>query len=77
MNEVMLEERLKEASELHHLTQREKEILFYWIKDFDYRQIALLLGISRNTVKVHISKINLKLQVKSKASLILKIIRQP
>jgi DNA-binding CsgD family transcriptional regulator len=74
MNEVLLEERLKETNELYHLTPREREILFYWMKDFDYRQIALLLGISRNTVKAHISKINLKLQVKSKASLILKII---
>jgi DNA-binding CsgD family transcriptional regulator len=74
MTDVMLEERIKETTENYHLTSREKEVLFYWIKDFDYRQIALLLGISRNTVKVHISKINLKLQVNSKASVILKII---
>ncbi len=76
MNNIMMEDRIKETTESYHLTPREKEILFYWMKDFDYRQIALLLGISRNTVKVHISKINMKLQVNSKASLILKIIRE-
>ncbi|NHN29584.1 helix-turn-helix transcriptional regulator [Paenibacillus sp. S3N08] len=74
MNDVMMENRIKETTENYHLTAREKEILFYWVKDFDHRQIALLLGISRNTVKVHIAKINLKLQVNSKASLILKVL---
>ncbi|WP_311764822.1 helix-turn-helix transcriptional regulator [Paenibacillus agricola] len=71
---MMMENRIKETTENYHLTAREKEILFYWVKDFDHRQIALLLGISRNTVKVHIAKINLKLQVNSKASLILKVL---
>jgi DNA-binding CsgD family transcriptional regulator len=74
LNDVMVENRIKETIGNYHLTSREQEILFYWMKDFDYRQIALLLGISRNTVKVHVSKINLKLQVNSKASLILKIL---
>ncbi len=74
MNDTMMDERIKETTEHYRLTPREKEILLYWMKDFDYRQIALLLGISRNTVKVHIAKINLKLQVNSKASLILKVI---
>lgn len=74
MNQVKLEDMLLQASEEYHLTEREKEIIGYWMKDFNYRDIALLLGISQNTVKVHISRINLKLNVNSKASLILRLI---
>jgi DNA-binding CsgD family transcriptional regulator len=74
LNQVRMEDVLQQASEAYHLTQREKEIISYWMKDFNYRQIALLLGISQNTVKVHISRINLKLNVNSKASLILRLI---
>ena len=74
LNQVKLEDMLLQASEEYHLTEREKEIIGYWMKDFNYREIALLLGISQNTVKVHISRINLKLNVNSKASLILRLI---
>lgn len=74
MIQVKLEDMLQQASEEYHLTEREKEIIGYWMKDFNYREIALLLGISQNTVKVHISRINLKLNVNSKASLILRLI---
>lgn len=74
LNQVKLEDMLQQASEEYHLTEREKEIIGYWMKDFNYREIALLLGISQNTVKVHISRINLKLNVNSKASLILRLI---
>ncbi|MFD0673419.1 helix-turn-helix transcriptional regulator [Cohnella sp. GCM10027633] len=74
MIQVKLEDVLQQASEEYHLTGREKEIIGYWMKDFNYREIALLLGISQNTVKVHISRINLKLNVNSKASLILRLI---
>jgi len=69
-----LEKALRDKSEMYGLTAREKEILNYWVQDLDYKEIALKLGISKNTVKVHISRINLKLQVNSKASLILKLI---
>lgn len=74
MNQVKLEDKLLQASEEYHLTEREREIIGYWMKDFNYREIALLLGISQNTVKVHISRINLKMNVNSKASLILRLI---
>ncbi|WP_135553312.1 helix-turn-helix transcriptional regulator [Paenibacillus cymbidii] len=74
MSELQMEAALGGISERYQLTQREKEILSYWMKDYDYIQIATRLGISRHTVKVHISRINLKLQVNSKASLILKIV---
>ncbi|MFC5531221.1 response regulator transcription factor [Cohnella yongneupensis] len=74
MIQLKLEDVLRQASEEYHLTGREREIMSYWMKDFNYREIALKLGISQNTVKVHISRINLKLNVNSKASLILRII---
>ena len=72
--QVKLEDVLQQVSEDYRLTVREREIIGYWMKDFNYREIALLLGISQNTVKVHISRINLKLNVNSKASLILRLI---
>lgn len=74
MIQVKLEDVLQQVSEDYRLTVREREIIGYWMKDFNYREIALLLGISQNTVKVHISRINLKLNVNSKASLILRLI---
>ncbi|MGN7358069.1 helix-turn-helix transcriptional regulator [Paenibacillus sp. SAF-054] len=57
-----------------NLTDREMQIALYWIKDYSYQEIGKQLGISPNTVKSHLSRINIKLQVNSKASLILKII---
>ncbi|MBB6635912.1 helix-turn-helix transcriptional regulator [Cohnella thailandensis] len=74
MENVNIETNFEKLAEKHRLTQREKEILSYWMRDYDYKHIGILLGISRHTVKVHISRINLKLQVNSKASLILKLI---
>lgn len=68
-----IEDALEVNSKTYQLTDREKEILYYWMKDYDYRQIGKALNISPNTVKAHISRINTKLQVNSKASLILKI----
>lgn len=68
--EEILEERLK----LFKLTYREKEIAMYWLLDYDYRQIGKVLGISENTVRVYVTKINSKLKVNSKASLILRVL---
>lgn len=55
------------------LTERETEIMQYWIKDYSCYEIGRKLGISPNTVKSHLSRINMKIQVNSKASLILKM----
>lgn len=74
MNDVLTASAFERVTEQYRLTQREKEILSYWMRDYDYKNIAEMLGISRHTVKVHISRINLKMQVNSKASLILKLI---
>lgn len=68
-----IEEALEVNSEVLKLTKREREVLRFWMNDYDYRQIGTALNISPNTVKAHISRINTKLQVNSKASLILKV----
>ncbi|MFK7696057.1 LuxR C-terminal-related transcriptional regulator [Paenibacillus sp. HJGM_3] len=68
--EEILEERLKTFK----LTIREKEIAMYWLLDYDYKQIGKVLGISENTVRVYVTKINSKLKVNSKASLILRVL---
>lgn len=68
--EEILEERLKAFK----LTLREKEVAMYWILDYDYKQIGKVLGISENTVRVYVSKINRRFKVNSKASLILSVL---
>lgn len=56
------------------LTKREQEISKYWVLDYNYKQISRLLNISENTVRVYIANIYGKLQVSSKAQMILKIL---
>lgn len=68
--EEMLEERLR----MFPLTPREKEIAMYWLLDYDYKQIGKVVGISENTVRVYVTRINNKLKVNSKASLILRVL---
>lgn len=68
--EEILEERLRSFP----LTGREKEVAMYWLLDYDYKQIGKVVGISENTVRVYITRINSKLRVNSKASLILRVL---
>lgn len=68
--EEILEERLRHLP----LTPREKEVAMYWILDYDYKQISKVVGISENTVRVYVTRINNKLRVNSKASLILRVL---
>ena len=55
------------------LTSRERQVAAFWMLDYDYKQISKVIGISENTVRVLINKINGKLKVNSKASLILRV----
>lgn len=70
LDNIGLLERLKQFD----LTPRELEVAKYWILDYDYMQIGHLIGISRHTVRVLVSRINDKLNVNSKASMILKLL---
>lgn len=56
------------------LSLREKEISVFWILDYDYKFIAEKLNLSEHTVRTHIKNIHFKLCVKSKASMILKLL---
>lgn len=64
-----LEERLSRFG----LTARECQVASYWVLDYDYKQISKAIGISENTVRVIVGRINGKLKVNSKASMILRL----
>jgi len=68
--------RLKEQPELFALTNREKEIVTFLTEGFSYKMIALNLGLSLDTVRFHLRNIYKKLQVKSKAEVISKVLKQ-
>ncbi|ELK48031.1 response regulator transcription factor [Halobacillus sp. ACCC02827] len=57
------------------LTQREQEVLQELVKGFTNKEIAHSLFISDKTVKIHISNIYRKLQVKSRSQAILYAVR--
>ena len=55
------------------LTPREKEVLRQLAQGITYRQIALQLGITAETVKKHLKNIYRKLNVSNKISALQKI----
>ena len=56
----------KDKSPESKVTPRERQVLNAIAKGFSYREIATLLGISEQTVPVHIRNIYRKLEVKSR-----------
>jgi non-specific serine/threonine protein kinase len=58
-----------EASELQWLTQRERQVAALVAEGLRNQQIADRLGISPNTVEVHMTRILGKLQLPSRAQL--------
>ncbi|XID92580.1 LuxR C-terminal-related transcriptional regulator [Paenibacillaceae bacterium WGS1546] len=64
------------ASQLERfdLTPRERQVAALWMMDYDYKQIGRAIGISENTVRVITYRLNSKLHVNSKASLILRVL---
>lgn len=56
----------KDKAPVGTLTPRERQVLNAIAKGFSYREIANLLGISEQTVPVHIRNIYRKLEVKSR-----------
>ncbi|NQX67827.1 helix-turn-helix transcriptional regulator [Paenibacillus alba] len=60
---------------INDLTEREKEVLLHWVvDDYNYKEIASILTISKNTVRTHLQNINKKLNVSSKTMLIIMIL---
>lgn len=59
-------QRRDSASEIEKLTKREQETLALLAKGFLYKEIADQLGISMNTVRMHLKSIYEKLHVQSR-----------
>ncbi len=57
------------------LTQREKEIFTYLIKNNTTKDIASILGISEKTVRNHISNVIQKLGVKGRSQAIIELLK--
>jgi DNA-binding CsgD family transcriptional regulator len=57
-----------------NLTKRERELLYYWLRDYDYKTIGTELYISEKTVRKHLENINLKLGTHSRSGILLSII---
>ncbi len=54
----------------HNLTEKEKSVLDYLVDGFEYKEIAMKMAISPNTVRNHIANIYKKLHVTSRAQAI-------
>ena len=55
------------------LTQREKEVLLFLSKGFSYKEIAIRLTVSHETVKKHLKNIYRKLKVQNKIEALNKV----
>ena len=55
------------------LTQREKEVLLFLSKGFSYKEIAIRLAVSHETVKKHLKNIYRKLKVQNKIEALNKV----
>jgi DNA-binding NarL/FixJ family response regulator len=62
-------------TEVGKLSQREKEVLEYLAKGMPYKEIATLLAVSIDTVRVHIKGIYGKLHVHSRGEAVAKFLR--
>ncbi|MDQ0416083.1 DNA-binding NarL/FixJ family response regulator [Croceifilum oryzae] len=73
---VSLKEKIHSTIISFGLTEREKEITVLWIAGYNYKEIALRVGVSNNTVRKHIQNIHSKLGVHSKTNALIKIMSE-
>ena len=57
------------------LTNREREVFSYLVKNYTTRDIADKLYISEKTVRNHISNVMQKLEVKARTSAVIELIK--
>ncbi len=57
------------------LTNRERQIFNYLLKDYTTNHIASILNISVKTVRNHISNVIIKLDVKNRSQAIVKLLK--
>jgi len=70
---MTLEEFFKEAISPYRLSNREKDVAIRWMMDYSVKEISLMLFLSEHTIKTVLKSINRKMEVSTKASLILKV----
>ncbi len=73
MTKVLLNfhQKKEEEKNEHHLTEREKEVLVCLVEGLSNKEIGERLFISDKTVKIHVSKIFKKLNVKSRSQVLI------
>lgn len=76
LKELMLGSNVNPGSNKIDLTNREGEILQWLVNGLSYKEVALHLNISTNTVHSHIRRIFNKLEVTSKSQAILKAVKE-
>ncbi len=69
--------RRKSRADLHHLSQREREVLLLIADGLSNPMIAIELGLSEHTVKRHVANILLKLDLPTRSAAAALIARQP
>ena len=57
------------------LTNREKEVFDYLIKNYSTKKIAKILGISEKTVRNHVSNAMQKLGVNGRAEAVIELVK--
>ena len=67
----MLIYQMKESAQ--QVTRKEKEVLHFLSKGITYKQIADRMGISHETVKMHLKNIYRKLKVQNKIEALKKV----
>jgi DNA-binding CsgD family transcriptional regulator len=67
----MIEVIIKKKFISQKMTSREIEVMKFWFLNYNYRDIALQLNISENTVKTYIKHITKKLGGDSKLTFII------
>ena len=57
------------------LTNREKEVFDYLIKNYSTKKIAKILGISEKTVRNHVSNAMQKIGVNGRAAAVIELVK--
>ena len=72
-HDIISDDAGQQSPEMPFLTMREQECIFYVTKGFTFVEIAQKLLISPRTVETHITNIKNKLNVKTRAELIVRV----
>jgi DNA-binding NarL/FixJ family response regulator len=73
---LFFHKRREDAAKIDQLTKREVEILSQLAKGSFYKEIALQMNVSIDTVRTHLQHIYKKLQVRSRHQAVLKFVGQ-